>query len=66
MDKDVQTDAVKESLDKKLQNIDEELLHRAETERLIPTKNIEERMIKFQRECEDKYRKELIDQVINC
>jgi hypothetical protein len=36
---------------------------RRETERLLPNKTIEERMISFQRECEDRFRKEYESQV---
>ena len=41
---------------------------RRETERLLPNKTIEERMIAFQRECEERFRKEYesqLDQVRN-
>ncbi len=61
--KEIQTDVEKESLDKKLKVLDDELLLRTESERLIPVRNFEERLIKIQRECEEQYRQELSDQV---
>jgi oral-facial-digital syndrome 1 protein len=63
-DKDTQTEQTKDTLDQKLKTLDEELLLRSESERLQPARSFEERMIRFERDCEDKYSK-IYDDKIN-
>lgn len=59
LEKDVQTDSPKPTLDMRLHILDEELQLRSETERLAPLRNMEERLLKFQRESEERHRKDL-------
>lgn len=63
LDKGCQTDAPKESLDKKLQNLDEELLQLANREHIYPSKTAEERLNRFRKEIEEEYRTQLTEQV---
>jgi hypothetical protein len=60
---EVQTEPYRETLDKKLKNVDSEFSNRTEAEG--SSRNIEERLIKFQREFEDKCRKEMEENVRN-
>lgn len=48
----------RESLEHQMQNLKTSFLSRRESERLSPAKSIEERMIAFQRECEERYRRD--------
>ena len=43
------------SLDQKLKNIDYGLMERVQVERAMPFKSLEERMLKYKRECDQKY-----------
>ena len=61
-DKEIQTDP-RDTLDKKLKTLDEELILRTETERIIPFKTMEERLVKLQYEYEEKYKRELEEKV---
>jgi len=62
-DKQIQTEAPKETLDKKLQSLNEELFARAESGRLFPFKSMQERLVKIEKEYEDKYQKLLREQL---
>lgn len=63
----VQTDnagpGVRELLDNQIRDLQTSYLTKRESERLIPSKTIEERMIAYQRECEDRMRRDLESQV---
>ena len=48
----------RESLNYQMENLKTSYLSRREAERATPAKSIEERMIQFQRECEERYRKD--------
>jgi len=43
------------SLDQKLRNIDYGLMERVQVERAMPFKSLEEKMLKYKRECDKKY-----------
>lgn len=58
---DVQTELYRETLDKKLKHVDSEFTTRNDTE--TQNRSIEERLIKFQREYEEKCRKEMEENV---
>lgn len=60
---DVSGPGVREALETQMKDIRVSYLHRREAERLLPTKTIEERMIAYQRECEERFRKDLDFQV---
>jgi len=47
------------SLDQKLRNIDYGLMERVQVERAMPFKTLEERMMKYKRECDAKYQEDL-------
>jgi hypothetical protein len=47
------------SLDQKLRNIDYGLMERVQVERAMPFKALEERMMKYKRECDAKYKTDL-------
>ena len=47
------------SLDQKLKNIDYGLMERVQIERSMPFKSLEERMMKYKRECDQKYQNDL-------
>lgn len=47
------------SLDQKLRNIDYGLMERVQVERSMPFKVLEERMMKYKRECDAKYKTDL-------
>ena len=47
------------SLDQKLRNIDYGLMERVQVERAMPFKTLEERMMKYKRECDAKYKEDL-------
>lgn len=51
------------TLEQKLKRIDSSLQERVEGERLIPFKTLEERMIKYKREIEQKAREDLESEV---
>jgi hypothetical protein len=58
----VQTEDIGEaqmSLDEKLRKIDFNYMEKSEVERMMPFKTLEERMVKFKRECEQQYRNDL-------
>ena len=48
----------RESLDYQMQNLRTSFLSQRDTERSSPAKSVEERMISFQKECEERYRRE--------
>jgi hypothetical protein len=58
----VQTEAnnlgPRESLEHQMQNLRNSFLSRRDAEKAAPAKSIEERLIQFQRECEEKYRRD--------
>lgn len=47
------------SLEQKLRNIDYGLMERVQVERAMPFKALEERMMKYKRECDNKYQDDL-------
>lgn len=47
------------SIDQKLKNIDYGLMERVQVERAMPFKSLEERMLKYKRECDQKYQADL-------
>jgi len=47
------------SLDQKLRNIDYGLMERVQVERAMPFKTLEERMMKYKRECDAKYQDDM-------
>ena len=47
------------TLDQKLRDIDYGLMERVQVERAMPFKTLEERMVKYKRECDAKYKAEL-------
>ena len=47
------------SLDQKLRNIDYGLMERVQVERAMPFKSLEERMMKYKREMDNKYQEDL-------
>ena len=47
------------SLEQKLRNIDYGLMERVQVERAMPFKALEERMMKYKRECDAKYQDDL-------
>lgn len=47
------------SLDQKLRNIDYGLMERVQVERAMPFKTLEERMMKYKREMDNKYQEDL-------
>ena len=49
--------------DNQIKDLHLSFLSRRETERLMPTKTVEERMISFQRDCEERMKRELDAQV---
>ena len=51
------------SLDEKLQQLDYKRFSRLEAERVMPFKAMEEKMLKFQRECELRYKNELESEI---
>lgn len=51
------------SLEQKLKRIDTNLRDAAESERLVPFKTLEERMIKYKKELEMKYQNDLESEV---
>jgi hypothetical protein len=51
------------SLDQKLRNIDYGLMERVQIERAMPFKALEERMLKYKRECDAKYQADLEKEV---
>jgi hypothetical protein len=63
----VQTDlsgpGIREVLDNQVKELHLNYLTRRETERVLPNKSIEERMISFQRECEERSKREYETQV---
>jgi hypothetical protein len=63
----VQTDnagpGVRELLDNQIRDLQTSYLTQRESERLMPSKTIEERMIAYQRECEERMRRDLQSQV---
>lgn len=63
----VQTDiagpGVRETLDNQIRELQTSYLTKREAERLLPTKTIEERMIAYQRECDERMQRELEAQV---
>ena len=48
----------RESLEHQMQNLKTSFISRRDAERSSPTKSIEEKMIAFQRECEERYRRD--------
>lgn len=48
----------RESLEHQMQNLRNSFLSRRDAEKASPAKSIEERLIQFQRECEEKYRRD--------
>jgi hypothetical protein len=48
----------RESLEHQMQNLRKSYICRRDAERAAPTKSIEEKMIQFQRECEERYRRD--------
>ncbi len=66
VDSFMQTEEIGEAsmtLEQKLKKIDINLMDRQETERLIPFKTLEERMIKYKREIEQKARDDLESEI---
>lgn len=67
IDASMQTDlsgpGIREVLDNQIKELHLNFLTRRETERLLPNKTIEERMISYQRECEERVRREYEAQV---
>ena len=51
------------SLDQKLRNIDYGLMERVQVERAMPFKTLEERMMKYKRECDAKYQEDLAKEI---
>ena len=55
----VDTDGSPATIDSKLRRVDYQLSEAVEQERLVPLQTIEERMMKYQRECEERSRTEI-------
>ena len=68
VDISIQTDlagpGIREVLDNQIKELHFSYLTRRETERLLPNKTIEERMLSYQRECEERVKKEYESQVL--
>lgn len=68
IDASIQTDlagpGIREVLDNQIKELHLSYLTRRETERLLPNKTIEERMLSYQRECEERLKKEYDSQVL--
>lgn len=68
IDASMQTDlsgpGIREVLDSQIKELHLNFLTRRETERVLPNKTIEERMISYQRECEERIKREYESQVI--
>lgn len=67
LDVSIQTDlsgpGIREILDNQVKELHLNYLTRRETERVLPSKSIEERMICYQRECEERSKREYETQV---
>jgi hypothetical protein len=67
LDASIQTDlsgpGIREVLDNQVKELHLNYLTRRETERVLPNKSIEERMISYQRECEERSKREYETQV---
>jgi len=51
------------NLDQKLRKIDYSYMDKLELEKIMPYKALEERMLKFKRECEAKYKEDLESEI---
>jgi hypothetical protein len=50
-------------LDQKLRRIDYSYMEKVEVERVMPFKSLEERMLKYKRECDTKYKEDLESEI---
>lgn len=64
MQTDLAGPGIREVLDNQIKELHLSYLTRRETERLLPNKTIEERMLIYQRECEERLKKEYESQVV--
>lgn len=65
VDASAQTDESLEglSVDQRLRRIDLNFMEKIEAERMMPYKTLEERMVKYKRECDERARQEVLSEV---